>query len=679
MKLKTWNEAETSTQVMKFFANATDARKVWEYQWQVNEATAFGPTNSLGNAATADQVIDNVLMAGAAAPDQGQPNINVAYTFKNLRFIHSQLSANPPTVAMRPTSSDQEDVRRADAADRVGRYAIRQYKMQERVDRLTLGTLTYGTGVLKTVWDSGLGDMIEFNQEDGEITMEGDISITTPHTWNIYIDPDARTPDDVKRVVERIYMDYDLACAKWPEKKEILEQARMQRDGSGPYTSNDSTQSIIREEHYNVVELLEYWETGLPTNGFMGRYCIVTAGGGVIESCRPSPFRFPAAGSIARVVNDMTLPDSVKDERLKKLPQMAQLPYHILTDIDIPNCVYGKSALEYAAALQEVLSQIDSAHVDNMRAHGSAKLVVPDTAEINDDYSNSTWDIVKTSQAPYHVKPPEMMPEMVASRNNMITGINDVMGVNESMFGQQSREQSGASMQYATNQGNMIRRRLFNKYVLVVESIYKAILNLVRKHWTVERTIRVIGKEKAFESLSLKGADIDGGYDVVGEYGVTLSLDPITRREEIMTLQPLFEKAGIPARMSMKMMKLNELEGMFDKLQMAEDRQKEYFDEMVARQLFVEPEPMEDHTNMIAWAMDYFMTAEFKYLEREAKDLCREHIRARIQLAASEASGGITQQPQSAALPQPGTAPAAAMGTAPPIEAAPAGPQIVNG
>jgi len=36
-------------------------------------------------------------------------------------------------------------------------------------------------------------------------------------------------------------------------------------------------------------------------------------------------------------------------------------------------------------------------------------------------------------------------------------------GVNDSMFGQQKREQSGFSMQYATNQGKMVRRRLFNK------------------------------------------------------------------------------------------------------------------------------------------------------------------------------------------------------------------------
>ena len=246
------------------------------------------------------------------------------------------------------------------------------------------------------------------------------------------------------------------------------------------------------------------------------------------------------------------------------------------------------------------------------------------------------------------------------------------------MFGQQSREQSAASMQYATNQGNMIRRRLFNKYVLCVESIYKAMLDLARKHWDTERTIRVLGQEKAFEALSIKGTDIDGGYDVVGEYGVTLSLDPITRRQEIMQLQPMFEKAGIPARMSMKMMKLNELEGMFDKLQMAEDRQREIFEEMGESGRYLEPEGDMDHENMLAWALDYFMTAEFKYLPESTRVLCKQHYQARLSLAAQEKSGGLSGQPQ-APGPAAATDLAAVPATEAPIPGAPAAPEIVAG
>ena len=670
IKLTYWSEEEASKEIRKRFTAASSSRKRLEEQWIRNEVTVYG-SNFNSSAVVMDLMGDSTDLESTDSHD-----INVAYTFKNLRFIHSQLSANPPSVAMRPTSSDQEDVRKADAADRVVRYMIRKYQMQEQIDLLTLGTCIYGTAVLKTVWDADRGDILEFDKDSGELIMEGDISVAIPHTRNIFLDPDAHAVAQIKWVIERIYMDFDEAVAKWPDKIEQLKAARKERSdlpqSASPYGGD-------QQEQFNSVELLEYWETGLPSNGYMGKYCILISTGPVLEPCRPNPFRFARAGTMSKLLNS-DLAEEVIEVRMQRLPQMAQLPYHILTDIDVVNSVWGKSFLEYAAPLQEALAQIDSAYMDNIRANGVARMVISDASEVDIDISNSPWDVTKVAgnQAPYFMEVPNLMPEMSSSRQNMITGINDVAGVNEAMFGQQSREQSGASMQYATNQGNMIRRRLFNKYVLVVENIYKSMLNLARKHWSEDRTIAVLGNEKAFEAISLKGADIDGGYDVVGEYGVTLSLDPITRRQEILQLQPMFEKAGIPPRMSMKMLKLNELEGMYDKLEMAEDRQREIFEEQAASHKLIPPEEYQDHTNMIAWALDWFMTAEFKYLGTEARELAKAHIKARIQQEAVEKSGGLSGQPQA-----PG--PAGAMGTTPlegpqePISGAPETPAIVNG
>jgi hypothetical protein len=600
--------------------------------------------------------------------DQSGADTNNVYVFKNLRFLHAQMSANPPSVVMRPTSSDQEDHRRADAADRVVRHAIRQYQMQEKFDQLTLNTLVYGSGVIKTMWDATKGDIVEFDKKSGEVTLEGDITVTIPFIWNIFIDPDARSWTDVKWVIERVYLDYEEALARWPDKKEALEAARVMRDGSMEKTP--SRASVLSDDRFNSVELLEYWETGLPTNGYMGRHCLLASSGAVIEACKPSPFRFKRAGA-ARRLGEKNLPDDVLEEQLSKIPEQAGLPYHILTDIDVPNLVWGRSNVEYVAALQDNLLRIDAAVMDNIQAHGVARMIVPDTAEVAENLSNSPWDVVKIAgnQPPYFMEVPQMMPEMVSTRMNLIQGINDGFGVNDAMFGVQKRETSGTSMNYATNQGNMIRRRLFNKYVLVVESVYKSILKLVVKHWPVSRTISVLGKENALESIDLKGSDVDGGYDIIGEYGVSLSLDPMSRREEILMLQPLFEKAGVPTRTSLKLMKLNELEGMYDRLSLAENRQREVFDEMIATGRYIPPEDLLDHENMIGSALEYFMTAEFQYLEPELKELCKQHIRDRVQLAAQEkaalagpppgATPGPVPQPAMPAGPEPGQPPLA--------------------
>lgn len=642
IKITAWDDALASKNIMKRFEDASQHRKDMEIRWSSNERSVYRTSNFDFN---------NYASAMVEGVDQSPADSNNVYIFKNLRFLHAQMSANPPSVVFKPSTSDQEDHRRADAADRVARWAVRQYQMQENFDQLTLSTLVYGTGIIKTIFDINKGDIIEFNEESGEIKLEGDISITVPFIWNIFLDPDARSWKDVKWIIERVYMDYDEACTMWPEKKEELAAARMseKEEATSKWGSN---KSALADTKYNSVELLQYWETGLPSNGYMGRYCLMTSAGKIIEPCRPSPFRFKKAGAARRIV-ESDLPEDVIEERLKKIPEQASLPYHILTDIDVSNTPYGRSAVEYVSVLQDNVLKIDTATMDNIYAHGAARLVVNDAAEVDTSLSNSPWDVIKVSgnQTPYFMEVPQLMPEMVTTRMSQIQGINDGMGVNDAMFGIQKRETSGTSMNYATNQGNMIRRRIFNKYVLVVESVYKAILNLVVKHWTIERSISVLGRENALESVDLKGTDVDGGYDVIGEYGVSLSLDPMSRREEILMMQPLFEKAGVPARTSLKLMKLNELEGMYDRLALAENRQKEIFDEMIATGRYIPPEDLMDHENMISWALEYFMTQEFQSLDPDMREMCKQHIRDRVLVAAQEKAALTGGGGQAAAMP----------------------------
>lgn len=667
MKFSVWNDDKAKQKISKYWRSALRDRSNIESNWRRNERIVYSTTSPHRTMMGEYSVDASITEALGGGIDQSNADVNVAYTFKNFRFIHAQMSANPPSVAMKPTSSDQDDHRKADAADRIVRWALRHYSMQEKQDQMNLHCLLYGTGVMKTIWSSSKGDIIEADPETGEVKLEGDIDISVPFLWNVYFDPDAKSWDEVKWIIEKIYIDYEEACLRWPGKEDVLKQNMVSENE----VEAESRMSELRNVRYNCVKLLEYWETGLPSNGYLGRYCITTEDGDVIEACRPSPFRFRQAGAVSKL-EALDLPDEVKETRIRSLPEKAGLPYHILTDVDVPNRIWGMSSVEYAAQLQDNVSRLDSSQLNNIQAHGVPRMILPESAEISDDsLSDNTWDVVKITgnQPPYFMSPPQTMTDMSAARGNYVAGINDVMGVNESMFGNQSREQAAAAMQYATNQGNMVRRRLFNKFVAAVESEYRGILNLVRKHWTVERTIHVLGKEKALEAIDIKGADIDGGYDVIGEYGVTLSLDPLTRREEILSLQPLFEKAGVPPRTSMKMLKLNEIESLFDELDLAENRQKEIFDRMIATNGYIPPKKYRDHENMIAWAMRYFMTQEFESLSDEAQALCERHIEERAKLAAEEK--GPAPAPAS-----PGPVPSQAAGPVP----APTGlPPIIPG
>lgn len=655
MKIKVWNDEEAKVQLSKRIRSSKDARNAIEQNWINSEQTVFtslGNTRSLTSSVIGD--LSSVYGTGQEEINNSDVESNISYAFKNLRFIHAQLSANPPSVVVRPTSSDPEDRLKADAADRLVRHAIRTYSMQERQDACSLQCLTYGSGFIKQIFNGSKGDVLDVT-EDGQLIMEGDIDITVPSTWDIFIDPDAECWNDVRFVFQRIFMNYEDAISTWPAHTEYFE--KIHRDATNAYGGRGYKPD---NQNSDLVEIWQYWEKGLPINGYLGRYVHCLENGTPLEPIKPNPHRFVAAETVRRL-REKGLKGERLREKLAKIPQIAELPFHIFTDIDIPNQVYGKSFIEYVTHLQDNMNRLDMMVLDNVRAHGSARMVLPEGSEIADDsITDSTWDVIKISgaQPPHFVNPPSPMQDLSPLRDRMKMGIDDISGVNDTLFGQMQRETSGSALQYATNQGNMIRRRLFNKYVLLIESVYKTYLKLIRKHWETGRVIQVVGREKIAEAVEIKGADIDGGFDMQVEYGASLSLDPQTRRTEILTMQPLFEKAGVPARIQLQMMKLNELEGMHDIIQMAEDRQKEIFDVMIATGEYYPPKKFQDHKNMIAWALNYFMTREFNDLDEDTQDLCRAHIEERMELAGSEVQPPVSIPPAGGGVPPTGTPPA---------------------
>lgn len=612
LKVIKWDADAAKKELKKRLDAAKQGRQCYESRWFEAEDLLYS-TQQSGDGASIGLSEDGMLgfFSGDDGVPREHPDLVVNMIMKDIRFIHSQMSSNPPTIVPRPTSADIEDRRAADAANRLIKHGMRAYMIPEKQDRVNLHTLIYGTGFGKTVWNPHKGEILDYDGD--EITMEGDFDLTTPITWNIYPEAGPAYWDDVRYVFEALPMPLEEALSIFPEKEDVLKNA----------TLHKSKSLFSRQEsECEVVTIFEYYEKGMPVNGMQGRHCFLLEDGTLLTDVEESPHRFYQRTS----------------RKNKSAIQIAQLPYHIFTDIDLPNTYWGASTINFSARSQEFLNELMNTSLDIIRALGTPKMILPEGTEISADLSNSPWEIMKVSgnQGAWHMEGAKVPPSTTEFIDRMSKAIMDMNGTSPELFGNMERETSGFALQYATQQANMLRRRLFNKYVLYVEDIYKNYLSIVQDNWEVARTIHVLGKEKAFEAKEISGADIAGGFDIVGEYGASFSLDPMQRKEELLMHMPLFEKAGVPSRKILSMLRLSELEGLYDLLDLAEDRQREIIEEMTLTGQYIAPELLEDHINMLAYLEMYRMSADYKYLSKKNKDLVERHYLERAKMAGQK-------------------------------------------
>jgi len=617
LKIQSWGKPEFEKNVEERWQRAKRDRMRFEQQWSLNEQafyTALGVQPQNGNIS-----IEDLERAAQDEGEQGVDNIAVNYIFQYIRYNHSLMSANPPDVVVKPYSKTIADKAAASDANHVKNFLRNQYNIQERVDERNLKTLTKGTGYLRSLFDSTLGDPIRV--EGDCIWMEGDIRVYSPSTWDIWLSPNAKNLDELDHFFELLKMTKEEAILRWPEHAE-----KLQAGSSSRSKWKFNFWSTSDKEEDNTVDIILYLEKGAAINGMRGRRCYRLADGYILE------------------FGENLNPD-------------AQLGLDILTDIDIEDELYGKSIIEYLSPIQEILSSLDTQDLANVAVHNIVRLLVDGDAEIDDEaVTDSTVDIIQIKNRPglsgiQYLAPPSTMPDSVRIRQQLTEGQKGLAGMNDAMTGQMTRETSSFTMDRSIESGNMVRRRLYNKYTKSIQNLYRYLLSLAVHEWKFEKQVKVVGEDGAWDIRHLRGASFKGGWDLEAQYGRSFSLDPQTKRQEIMQLAPFLEKIpGFDYGAVAREWGLDIFdESMFDRVKLAHAKQQKIFDQMISRwdeygvRSYVAPREFEDHINMYDYCRYYYMTPEFDSLDEKLQQLIEQHMMERREALTKEAAA--QQQP----------------------------------
>jgi hypothetical protein len=289
--------------------------------------------------------------------------------------------------------------------------------------------------------------------------------------------------------------------------------------------------------------------------------------------------------------------------------------------------------------------------ISNAEVNGTPKVLLPKMSVDKENVTNNPADIweynVTEGVPPYIIQSANVAQDISNLIGMLERFINDGWGVNDAMFGKQQRETSALLMQLSTMQGNLIRQRLFDKYILFVKDIYELQLQYCIEYWDTNRIIKIVGKDNIAYARKLKGADLVGGYSIIVEYGQSFALDPITRGEQILKFSELFLQSGMQPRDLVKKLRLSELRNTYDEFKKADDKGMEIVERIKATGIQVPiSSKYQDHIGIIGYLTKYTMENEFELLDENIRELINQHIDMRYEVQVQNTTAQATTQPQ---------------------------------
>ena len=131
MKVPQWNRDDWKRNMNRRLSASQKSRKSLEPQWERNEEALYNASG--GSIVSESGSLEATLGLVESANDGAAEQIAINNILKYIRFLHAQMSANPPSVMVAQVGKEMSDAAKAEAADQATRWGRRQFQIQEKV------------------------------------------------------------------------------------------------------------------------------------------------------------------------------------------------------------------------------------------------------------------------------------------------------------------------------------------------------------------------------------------------------------------------------------------------------------------------------------------------------------------------------------------------------------------
>ena len=570
---------------LKEFERCRAAKMPKQRQWYVNMSMVFGQqwlSVASGTSAAAGR-----LSVSAAPRHMRRKTINRLRPY--VRTEHSKFLSSLPNVVAVPSTAEDEDVRAAFAGEQAWMHYATQKGFRKEYSAAIWWMIMTGNGFVKSWWDQSRSVELP----DGQVDY-GDIQFRKVSPFNIFV-PEFRENniEDQPYVIEARVRTLDWVQNFYEEQ---LKGVKLKATSSSANTIMDEGYLGIQKSSQSLdsVVVYEFW-------------------------LKPGATKTMPNGGFFVMV------DTILVDYHEGLPYAHdQFPYtkveHMFNDT-----FWADSPLVDLIPIQKELNEVRTDIGIAARRMGQPQLLAAQNSIVPGKLTNEPGSIITYRPglpAPQPMPLSQLPSYVLEQQDRAIQDLEDISGQHDVSKGQAPAGiTAGTALQYLGERDDNFLTPQYQGIEDAVERIARQTLLLFQQFVDIQRKIKVVGLDGAFDTLLLSGADIKGGTDVRVEPGTAVGQSQAAKQAQVMDLVSM---GIIQPDQALKMLEIGGPQKVLDLVNAAERK---------AQRENMKMKAFKDHLESIKESDDQFMQQALEQVAPEmlAAGMPEEQILQTIQ------------------------------------------------
>jgi len=419
----------------------------------------------------------------------------------------ADLIKTDPTMSVVPSTNDEDDVKAAKVGNDVVKSFWQTNQMKMKLRQMAGWMYGTGNGFIDDRWNPKLGPVEMQKGEDGKdkLVYLGDADCGVWSPFEIYVPFTAMG-------------ETDLHSFPWliKAKRRSLEWI------ANNYDRGDE----VKEESFSATSLSSAALFGAGTEALSAKIPCATVMDFYMQPNKEHPNGLFLTGANGIILQEKEYPLNY---------------YHLehFKDIDVPGVFWGQATTSNAVGLQFTWNTTLTSLVEFNRKMAKGKILVPRGSKIEvdpDDQHGEKW----VYNPVFGLKPEHLQLKGLPTTIDQVmaltkSSIDDLYNQHEISRGTNKSDiRSGEMVSLLREQdahGNIPSHALFEESL---ERLMKRVLERIRKEYTAERMLKIMGEEGEFVVFEFKGADLRNNTDVIVRRESTLPDSRVDREAKIL-------------------------------------------------------------------------------------------------------------------------------------------------